>query len=280
MEEDTPSDISSIDLTSTMTPPNCATTNCFITEETNTLKCSMPKCSRLVHFKCSQLPAYQVQIHLNNQNQNQNQKKSSRTKLTFICCNCVEISKDLPSLCQENNEELKNTVRHRDKVIEEYQTLNTKAKSWKNKYDELKNKNIETRTIDDLEKKFHEQMKTLGESIKSSILEEIQSSLTKVEEQVTVAKKSYAEATDTNATKASTPIMANQPCIREFVREARNFELTESADKKRRQANLVIHGVKENDDPGEDQGYVDNLIKFVKAQSKTQTCIKDRDSKR
>ena len=216
----------------------------------------MPKCSRLVHYKCSQLPAYQVQIHLNNQNQ----KKSTRTKLTFICCNCVEVSKDLPSLCQENNE---NTIRQRDRAVEECQTLTTKAKDWKIKYDNLKNQNIETRTINDLDKKFQEQMKTLGESIKSSILEEIKSSLTKVEEQVTDAKKSYAEAVDTNATKA------NQPCIKEFVREARNFELTESTDRKRRQANLIIHGVKENNDPGEDQGYVDDLIKFVKAQSKT-----------
>lgn len=264
MEEDTPSDISSIDLLSTVTAPCCSPTNCFVTGETNTLKCSITKCSRLVHFKCSQLPAYQVQIHLNNQNNQKKTRSNSSSKLTFICCNCVEVSKDLTSLCQENQEELENTIRERDRMIEVCEYQSEEAKCWKSKYNVLREKSVKTRTIDDLDKKFQQQITAMGESIKSSLLEVIKSSLTKVEEHATVAQRSYADATKITTEATSTIATSG---LKSIIKEARYEEIKEKRDHDQRQRNVIIHGVPEwNDEQKEngDKKFVKTIIEIVK----------------
>ncbi|XP_066910110.1 uncharacterized protein PF3D7_1120000-like [Clytia hemisphaerica] len=244
MDEDPPSDISSIDITSTETPPKCTTANCFVPDKANTLKCSMVKCSRLVHFKCSKLPAYQVQIHLNNQT-------LKRNKATFVCSNCVDISKDIESLCMESDQEnLKNIIHERDRSIKDYQK---KVKILKTKNKSLEN---ESYNVDDFEKKIKEQIDTLGESIKTSILQEIQPSLTKVEDQVTEVK-TYA-----SATKASTP-----NGLKTIVKEARYEEMKEKRDHDNRSKNIIIHGVTENTPEQTeiaDRAFVDTLIETIK----------------
>ena len=60
----------------------CTITTCIIDENEDHLKCS--DCKRLVHYECTQLPAYYVSLILSN-------KKSHK----FICANCVEVTKAL-----------------------------------------------------------------------------------------------------------------------------------------------------------------------------------------
>jgi len=261
MEEDPPSDISSIDISAKETPPTCTVTNCFSADnEEEVLKCSVTKCSRLVHFKCSKLPAYQVQIHLNNQNK---RKTKPRTKLTFICFNCVDVSKEIESLC-EDHEGLKRKIDAHEQMIEDYKEAATelavKVKNLKTANKNLKEKHVETRTVAYLDKKIQDQMNALGETIKTTILNEIQSSLAKVEDHVTEAKTSYA-----NATKGASPVMASG--LKTIVKEARYEELKEKRDHDSRTKNVIIHGVAESADDDikkEDKDFVDNLIKTMK----------------
>jgi len=152
MEEDTPSDISSIDLSESVTVPSCSPTNCLITEETNTLQCSVVKCSRHVHFKCSQLPAYQVQAHLNSQ---RNKTTRSTAKSTFICFNCVEVSKDIVLLCQGKEEELKKSIEQKDKELNH----------WKVKYNTQRTNKVEEHTVKALDKKIKSNLKLLGRQL-------------------------------------------------------------------------------------------------------------------
>eukprot|EP00111_Clytia_hemisphaerica_P012816 TCONS_00037684-protein len=96
---------------------------------------------------------------------------SSRSlKITFLISagRGVDVSKNIESLCMESDQEnLKNIIHERDQSIKEYQkkvkTLKTKNKSLEN----------DSYTVDDFEKKIKEQIDTLGESIKTSILQEI-----------------------------------------------------------------------------------------------------------
>ncbi len=90
-----------------------------------------------------------------------------------------------------------------------------------------KEREIEKDILDNLNKKIESQIK-LGSIIKSFILEEILF-LAKVETQIEVVKKSYA-----NATKASTtPALTSG--LKSIVKEARYEEIKEKRDHDQRQ---------------------------------------------
>ena len=265
MDKDTPSsDISSIDISIAETTPKCTATNCFDPDNKDTLKCSVSKCGRLVHYKCSMLPPYQVQIHLNNQNK--------RNKATFICFNCVEVSKDIVSLCGEENHEkmkLKKIINERDRQIEDIKAakkeLNNKFQSHKIKYNNIREKIVEAQVLEELNQKIKEQINELGESIKSSVLKEIQSTLNNVETKVTEAQKSYADATKA----ASTPVSTSG--LKSIVKEARYEEIKERRDHDQRQSNVIIHGVAECSEKKEDgdNEFVETLVKTIKISTPT-----------
>lgn len=259
MDDDIPnSDISSIDISTVETLPTCTVNNCYDPEEKSSLKCTNTKCLRLVHFKCTKLPAYQVQIHLNNQTK----RASTKVKGTFICVNCVEVSKDVSSLCSNEEEDLKKIIQRRDQKIEKIEESKTKlSENNKNMKKLMRERGLEKHLLDNLNKRIESQISELGETIKSSILEEIQSSLTKVESQV---EKSYA-----NVTKASnTPMLTSG--LKSIVKEARYEEIKEKKDHDQRQKNIVIHGVDEQEDEGTSDGdkkFLDALVKTIKIQT-------------
>ena len=70
----------------------CSTSKCvgsFTKKEV--MQCS--KCNRSVHFRCSQLPPYQIQFFIANRRRNMT---------SFCCINCTDVSKDVTDLCKEN----------------------------------------------------------------------------------------------------------------------------------------------------------------------------------
>ena len=71
----------------------CSSSRCFIAEdstENDVLQCR--KCKRLVHYVCSDLPDYQIQICLNFKSR------------SFQCRNCVQISANLRDRINSNHE--------------------------------------------------------------------------------------------------------------------------------------------------------------------------------
>ncbi|XP_066917030.1 myb-like protein X [Clytia hemisphaerica] len=183
-------------------------------------------------------------------------------KGTFICVNCVEVSKDVSSLCSNEEEDLKKIIQRRDQKIEKIEESKTKlSESNKTMKKLMRERGLEKHLLDNLNKRIESQISELGETIKSSLLEEIQSSLTKVESQV---EKSYA-----NVTKASnTPMLTSG--LKSIVKEARYEEIKEKKDHDQRQKNIVIHGVDEQEDEGTSDGdkkFLDALVKTIKIQT-------------
>lgn len=66
----------------------CTLAGCVDDEDQNRLKCR--KCGRLVHYECTQLPLYQLQIFVTSYNDQ------------YLCHNCVRITRSLRSKIGEN----------------------------------------------------------------------------------------------------------------------------------------------------------------------------------
>ena len=107
-----------------------------------------------------------------------------------------------------------------------------KLRSTKTKYQNIKEKVVEAHVLYELNEKIEQQINTLGQTIKSSILEEIQSSLNKVETHVTEAHKSYSDATrvatENNNPSHNQPVSSNG--LKSILKEARYEELKERRD--------------------------------------------------
>ena len=152
-------------------------------------------------------------------------------------------------------------IHERDQTIRD---IRGEATVLANKFKTLKSKNknleINSQKLDELDKTIHDKMNALGESIKISILEELRSSLSKVENQVTEVKTSYA-----NAAKASTPALTSG--LKTIVKEARYEARKENRDHDNRSKNIIIHGVAEDTlDQSEDSDktFVDTLVKTIR----------------
>ena len=98
---------------------------------------------------------------------------------------------------------------------------------------------------------FFDKFKEVEENLKRSILNEVSSSQKLLEDkinEVVVSTSSYADAM-TNATlieKKLTSIQQPVPNFRDIMRQEQNNQLAEEAERKERESNIVIHGLKES----------------------------------
>lgn len=254
MEEDTTLEISTSDESVNTSSLRCSITKCYNVNEENTLQCL--NCHRYVHYKCTQLPPYQVQMFVN----------KNKRLTTFTCYNCVTVTKDIADLCKQDAQDiatLKTDISERDEVITKKEESEAKLRRvieiHKSKYTKLEKKSIHMSTVDHLNKTIQEKIAELGETMKTSILNEMKTSLTKVENQVTDAKKSYANAASSQVPTASG--------LKTIVKEARYAEIKEKRDHDQRQRNLIIHGVAETNEGAQqdhDQKFVNDLIDTIK----------------
>ena len=235
----------------------CSETKCYDFSNQNTLQCST--CERLVHYRCTRLPAYQIQLFISTS------KANTRSGKSFCCFNCVEVSADLPALCQpidDNIEDLKKGIAERDRVIEMFeeneQQLYKAVKSLKSRNAKLKDRILERKEVSDA---IQEKMTELGAEIKTTVIEQIKDSLLKVENQVSEVKQSYAEA----ARDPSQGDQTLQPqSIKVVIKEALREEEAKENDKQRRSRNVIVHGVVEKE-TNEDKLWVEQLLKDTHA---------------
>lgn len=238
----------------------CSLTECTEDCDENILTCV--SCKRFVHFKCTNLPLYQLQLILNT--------KSKR----YTCQNCVEISKDLfekvprqskKEKSKKENEWLRREIKGCENVIRAQKTtIESQKEELEFLKEEFKKSNgnktdINGRlkeSLDQWKQEFDKQMNVLNESITTKITE-----FTKME-------KSFAEAVKITTDKTPTS-------LRTIIQEARNEEAKENRDKKSRRNNVIIHGIKEIPGSKEalnkwDDTFVRQLLKDVKVEASTQ----------
>ena len=143
----------------------CTLTGCIDDEDQNRLKCR--NCQRMVHYECTQLPLYQLQIFVNTYN---NQ---------YVCHNCVRITRSLKSKIGENTYHMmQKEIAKKDDVI-----MKLKNESDKNReIIKIDIDNILTKKITDLETKTRKIIKEEIEHTKNFIS----------------SSKTYAEITKTH----------------------------------------------------------------------------------
>ena len=128
----------------------CSSSRCFISEdstENDVLQCR--KCKRLVHYVCSDLPDYQIQICLN-----------FKTR-SFQCRNCVQISENLKDRINSNHEtkigELRKEIVACENII--------KAQEMQIKENSPKNVSIGDNNVNEFIEKFDKRMEQLEQKL-------------------------------------------------------------------------------------------------------------------
>ncbi len=117
------------------TAETCTLVRCIDDEDQNRLKCR--NCQRMVHYECTQLPLYQLQIFVNTYN---NQ---------YVCHNCVRITRSLTSKIGDNTYHMmQKEIAKKDDEIKKLKNELTKNR------EVIKNdiENILTEKMTDLEK--------------------------------------------------------------------------------------------------------------------------------
>ena len=226
----------------------CKTTNCTYDNDKYQVECA--KCKRLVHYGCTFLPIYQLQLFL---------RKGYRK---FICRKCVEIPSYLHASSLNQNEA------HLKTVIEK---LEGELREQEERFTEVGNPDYDAfATIEGL-MKIH--MEQLGENLKKNLLNELQDSKREMEKKlnhVMIQTKSYAESVqNTSQEKNQTP-NGTYIDFRVILEETKNTELVEEKEKKLRSKTLIIHGVEEiscenkDDAIKSDDIYINNIIAALK----------------
>lgn len=233
--------------TSTQDDKVCLPSKCLDDRKKDKLICEI--CHRHVHYVCSELPAYYIQLI---QDKNNN--------ITFTCKNCVNVTKQVGDKCTswlETTTALKRDVANCENIIkikeEKEKELKTQVDTLQKEIKDLKKKlknDPALHTVEYMEDKFEKKIKEMGEEIRTSIVGELKSILP--------AKQSNTYAEAASSCKKS---------MKTIIVEARNEEHAEDEDRKRRAANIIIHGVLEPEKNGDtpeneqDMRYVDQLVK-------------------
>ena len=237
---------------------DCTKSSCTQDEDIHKLECA--ECKRLVHYKCTQLPVYQVQLFL------------TKGYRKFICVNCIDVPKYLMEILADNQaretsnkdkgelSRLKREVTACENIIKVHEENETKLKDIiTSQNDELKEQeekfneagNPDFDVIKNLEGSMKKKLEQIGMCLKESLLKEVQENNKKMEEklnQVMSLSNSYANTVKNiqASEKIQTSTNVNTD-FRTIMREARNEELVEEQEKRLRACNLIIHGVNESD---------------------------------
>ena len=129
--------------------PHCTPTNCKYYNDKYKLGCA--ECKRLVHYGCTSLPTYQLQLFL------------TKGYRKFICCKCVEIPLYLHAVSLNRNGELREQVERFIEVVHP-------------DYD----------VFTEIEGSMKKHMEQLGENVMKNLLNDLQDSEKETEENLTM----------------------------------------------------------------------------------------------
>jgi len=223
----------------------CTEHNCIKDDEKMRIQCH--KCQRTLHYACTGLPPYQLNMFLN---------KGYRK---YVCITCCSPAKELGRKVHNQVERIKSCT-HSYKEIESCESiikvkneseksLNTMIKDLQARYQEyIKDKNQVTNLI-------QSQFSTLETKLTSKIEETLNNKTAKIQTATEPRKKSFAEATKNND-----QLSVNS--MKQLLREEKIDEQIEDQRKLSTDANIIIHGVNENENK-EDIDFVTELLNDV-----------------
>ena len=212
-------------------PMACTTTTCTNREDEDRLQCR--KCKRYVHYECTQLPLYQLQIFVNTYNDQ------------YTCPNCVRITRSLTNKVGKNTcHMMQRELENKNAVIEK---LTKQLNKQNNKSDY--NENIKN----ELENLFTEKIAELEAKTKEIIREEIKQTKDSMQQS---SQATYAEITK-----------AHRESLKSVVKEQKEEDMKEQRDIESRKRNIIIHGVMElsHDTPEKDQEEDKSEIEMILA---------------
>ena len=256
---------------------SCTLAACIGTQETDTHVIRCNSCRRLVHWKCTALPPYQLQQFINTEG----------TYIGYICVNCVLVTESVVKVCAEPNEfVLQQTLQEQAAKILDMQekldkyreaeesrkcesTENTKKKRKRNceapeedecDQDESRALFGENKAVENLNQVINNRF----EKIEKALTDFIQGNqrMVEAEHRDTNIGASYASI----ASKAERMQNSNQAAeFRTILRTSKNEELVEERDRKSRTRNLIIHGKKEDESEATetDAAFVSKFLKDV-----------------
>ena len=262
-----------IHITSILAPtdkiPQCKPDMC--TKDDNQYKLECATCLRLVHYKCTQLPLYQIQQFL------------TKNYRRFICVNCVEVPDYLMEIVPDNEEisQLKteitryentmkayedNELKLRDVIIKQQDELQDELQKQQDKFDQAGNPDYDA--ITNLEDLIKRKLEDVGNTLKKSFLKELHANNKQIEkklEEVISDNKTYADSVNNKQHSKNTPHKLNQNLdFRAIMKETKNEELAEESDKQFRKCNIILHGVMEADIvENTDKTYLKRPTKFM-----------------
>ena len=266
---------------------NCTTSICVQDDENEKLQCS--ECTRHLHYRCTQLPAYQIHMFI------------TKRHRKYVCKNCIQVPKELyeklPSrekaLSRINNtvlesKKLKEEVKKLKKDVEGCESIiQTQTETIKEKSSEIDKLKQELKTLKSINS-VEENLRVKMEEIKASVKEAITNGLKQIDDMTNTASKTFADAVKTNESQQNTPVN-----LRTIIHQARTKEQAEERDKKSRAANIILHGVYERPNANElvlkhgDKVYTTQLFKDLNVNATIkdisrlgkETCGKDRPIK-
>ena len=223
----------------------CSNTRCVSDEENDYLTCK--ECKRRVHYRCSKLPAYQIQVI------------KSKRNYAYYCPNCVILPEELKDLVPIQQKPLISKSKEVDRLRREIKGCEALLKQ--NKENEetmkecIKSQNLElenlrkqlgagsiTKTLKYIEDKFEKELECLKECLLATTNE---SKLI-----------SYADKMRSNEPNKEDHIPKSE-C--NALKEAINDVKREDIDKQRRSSNVIIHGIEEKAPGMDEKKWVENL---------------------
>ena len=193
-------------LEETLPPQICTPLRCTDDENLNRLECK--KCKRSVHYECTQLPLYQLQIFVTSYNDQ------------YLCSKCVRITKNLRSKVGNNTHHMmQQELQKKDDIIKKL-----KSKVDSKNLDSIKN---------DLETFLSGKLREMEEMTKNMIKNEIKNTAEIMKE---TTKRTYAEITNMHKEDVNS------------AEEQKRKNQIEKKDIESRKLNIIIHGLHDYSD--------------------------------
>ena len=206
----------------------CSTSQCVDDDDTNRLRCE--SCGRKVHYRCTLLPTYQIQV-------------LKKRTMKFVCINCVNVSKQLQEVIDTQDVPFSIVSRDKEEIKKLRKELSACENLLKVQYENQKilQENIKTLEV----KVFKIVTESTNEVIskKSSELEE------KIEEILLKKTEEISKMIESGKKSSSYADVVNKPPnFREVMQIAKVEELAEERKKKLCAANIIVHGVSEDNE--------------------------------
>lgn len=216
----------------------CSISACIDDKSHHRLQCG--DCKRHVHYRCTMLPAYQIQLFLN--------KRSPK----FICTNCVTIQKDLVDLLKTKDVPFYVITRDKEEIKRlrnELRGCESILKNQSENYNDIKSMLTHLSSKKEIEEILEKERKQLGNDIEECIESKFKKLNENIKESANEAK-TYASAVGKKASLRSIMKEAQDEKVQAVMQVAKINDLCEEREREFRATNIIIHGVEETNEDG------------------------------